>query len=87
MTELTPWYKVVDTNDNVLFETRFYGDPSNFGSKFTFDDSDGNDWICLNLDTSTNVIHAELMSDWMDRKINEYNGVPSDNVTYGYVES
>ena len=80
----SPWYKVVDSEDNYLFEVKFYSDPSEFGSNFTFD-SDGNDWICHKLDPDNFVICAELMSDYMNRSVNRYYDELNE-ITYGYVE-
>ena len=84
---LSSWYTVVDQDGEDIFEIRFYTDPSEFESGFTFDDPDGNDWICRKLDSDELVIHAEPMTNYIERVVSDYlEDKESDNVVYGYVE-
>ena len=84
-------YHVVDTNSSFVFDIGFYDDPKEYGAGFTFDDPDGNDWLCENLDSINHVIRAEPMDHWMINSIKKYykdrNDLVPDDIMYGYVET
>ena len=89
--ELTPHFMVTDPDGNEVFEVWFYEEGFTHHSGFTFDDPDGNTWICHDLDEENLVICGEPMDDYMNRAITKYyrdqNRDVPDDIEYGIVSS
>lgn len=77
--EKTPWYTVVDIQTGFeLFEIQFYEDSFSHGvSGFTFDDPDGELWICKMIDEKNFLIFGELMDEYLYKMLEEQEGISS----------